>query len=42
MVFAQAVLEAVLSVAGGAVDADGVKGIDVGFAGGRGALCPGE
>ena len=39
MFLAQAVLEAVLSVAGGAVDADGVEGVDVGFAGWGGALC---
>ena len=35
-------LEAVFPVAGGAVDADGGEGIDVGFAGWRGALFTGE
>lgn len=35
-------LEAVLSVAGGAVDTDGGEGVDVGFAGWAGALCAGK
>lgn len=38
MVFTKAMLEAVLSVAGGAADTDGVEGVDIGLALRMGAL----